>query len=106
SEVQRMNNEAAAKLAKIQRAKPRYEGGGMGGGDFKGLNDVPEAYPTAIELPANEEPPNFPPPPPNKSPPPRQSYESGHHDTLEVPGHKKTPSPRSSTENQSRHSPR
>jgi hypothetical protein len=107
SEVQRMNNEAAAKLAKIQRAKARYEGGGMGEGDFKGLNDVPEAYPTAIELPANEEPPNFPPPPPpNKSPPPRQSYESGHHDTLEVPGHKKTPSPRSSAENQSRHSPR
>jgi len=103
SEIQRMNVEAAVKLAKIHRAKGRFEGErmGMSGGDYKGLSDVPEAYPGAVELPAD-----IPAPAPNRTPPPRPSYESGHHDTLEVPGIKKTPSPRSSAENQSRYSPK
>lgn len=107
SEVQNMNLEAAAKLGKIQRAKLRVErdestGLGMAAADYKfnSLSDVPEAYPNAVELPA--EIPILPP----RSPPPRPSYESGHHDTLEVPGIKKTPSPRSSSENQSRLSPK
>ena len=98
SEVQRMNLEAAAKLAKIHRAKSRFDKDDMGGRNFKDLPDVPEAYPTAVELPAEI------PTQPPRSPPPRPSYESGHHDTLEVPSHHKTPSPRSSNENQSRHS--
>jgi hypothetical protein len=104
SEIQRLNLEAAAKLAKIHRAKARFEveRTGMGGiGDYKGLQDVPEAYPTAIELPAE-----VPAAAPSRTPPPRPSYESGHHDTLEVPGSRKTPSPRSSGENHSRPSPR
>lgn len=108
SEIQRMNLEAAAKLAKIHRAKSRFDNERTGtmrdSGEYKGLDDVPEAYPTAIELPA-EVPVSF---TPTRTPPPRPSYESGHHDTLEVPGHKKTPSPRASSENHSspRHSPR
>ncbi|KAK0121553.1 hypothetical protein ONS95_009843 [Cadophora gregata] len=103
SEVQRMNIEAAAKLAKILRAKARFEsekmGGGMGSYQDMSLPDVPEAYPNAVELPAEI------PFQPARSPPPRPSYESGNHDTLEVPGYKQTPSPRSSAENHSRHSP-
>ncbi len=102
SEIQRLNVEAAAKLAKIHRAKARFEGErtGMGSGDYKSLQDVPEAYPTAIELPAE-----VPVLSPSRTPPPRPSYESGHHDTLEVPGSRKTPSPRSSADNHSRPSP-
>jgi hypothetical protein len=109
SDVQRMNIDAAAKLGKIHRAKIRFErerdgGPGMfdkGRYEYKGLPDVPEAYPNAVELPAE-----MPLPPPPRSPPPRPSYESGHHDTLEVPSAHKTPSPRSSHENQSRQSPK
>ncbi|KAH6724669.1 acyl transferase/acyl hydrolase/lysophospholipase [Leptodontidium sp. MPI-SDFR-AT-0119] len=103
SEVQRMNIEAAAKLAKILRAKARFESektGGMMSYQDMALPDVPEAYPNAVELPADI------PIQPARSPPPRPSYESGHHDTLEVPGYKQTTSPRTSAENQSRHSPR
>ncbi|TAQ90951.1 hypothetical protein B7494_g689 [Chlorociboria aeruginascens] len=99
SEVQRMNLEAAAKLAKIHRAKLRFEGtaktiGAAGG--YKDLADVPEAYPMAVELPADM------PPQPTHSPPPRPSYESGHHDNLEVPHQRQTPtiSPRSSSDTQ------
>ncbi|KAG0652064.1 Patatin phospholipase domain-containing 8 [Hyphodiscus hymeniophilus] len=98
SEVQRMNLDAAAKLAKIHRAKARFErdSTSVGSSDYKSLADVPEAYPLAVELPA--EIPAHPP----RSPPPRPSYESGHHDTLEVPSQYQTPTPRSSHENQSR----
>lgn len=96
SEVQRMNLDAAAKLAKIHRAKQRFERDSMSSRDFKVLPDVPEAYPMAVELPAEI------PAQPPRSPPPRPSYESGYHDTLEVPSQHKTPSPRSSGENQSR----
>ena len=96
SEVQRMNLAVAAKLAKIHRAKNRFERDSQGGRDSKYLQDVPEAYPMAVELPAAV------PAQPPYSPPPRPSYESGHHDTLEVPSQHKTPSPRSSNENQSR----
>jgi hypothetical protein len=110
SDVQKMNHDAAAKLAKIHRAKARFENdarGAMGGsavggmGDYKGLQDVAEAYPTAIELPAE-----VPVSAPCRTPPPRPSYESGHHDTLAVPGKKNTPSPRTSVENHPRPSPR
>jgi hypothetical protein len=100
SEVHRMNLDAAAKLAKIHRAKARLDREATGERDFKGLPDVPEAYPMAVELPAEI------PPQPRYSPPPRPSYESGHHDTLEVPSQHKTPSPRSSGESQSRQSPK
>jgi len=97
-DVQNMTSSSAIKLAKIYRAKARFEGEGHGGGgNYKSLPDVPEAYPTAVELPAEI------PTQPQRSPPPRPSYESGHHDTLEVPGQQKTPSPRSSSENQTRY---
>jgi len=103
SEVQRMNVDASAKLAKIHRAKARFErdmNGGSEERESKNLTDIPEAYPMAVELPAEVL------PQPRYSPPPRPSYESGHHDTLEVPSAYKTPSPRSSGENQSRPSPK
>jgi hypothetical protein len=104
SEVQRMNLEVAAKLAKIYRAKARSDretSGGMSDGGYNdALPDIPEAYPMAVELPADI------PAHPPRSPPPRPSYESGHHDTLEVPRQHKTPSPRSSNENQARQSPK
>jgi hypothetical protein len=102
SEVQNMNVEAAAKLSKIHRAKLRWENNATmaAGGDYKSFPEIPEPYPTAIELPGDS--PMMPP----RSPPPRPSYESGQHDTLEVPSIRKTPSPRSSSENQSRPSPR
>ncbi len=97
SEVQRMNLEAAAKLAKIHRAKLRHEAertsGIFSGNEYKGpLSNIPEAYPNAIELPAEVP---FQPP---RSPPLRPSYESGRHDNLEVPSSHRTPSPRSSSE--------
>ncbi len=97
SEVQRMNIGAAAKLAKIHKAKLRFEADRNDAvPTYKNhsLSDVPEAYPGAVELPADI------PAQPRYSPPPRPSYESGHHDTLEVPSNKRTPSPRSSSENQ------
>ncbi|RDW92222.1 hypothetical protein BP5796_01616 [Coleophoma crateriformis] len=102
SEIQNMNHDAAVKLAKIHRAKARFERGEATAatGEYKYLQDVPEAYPNAIELPA--EVPDMP-AQPQRTPPPRpsyESYESGHHDTLEVPRKHKTPSPRSSNENQ------
>ncbi|KAF4633916.1 hypothetical protein G7Y89_g4203 [Cudoniella acicularis] len=102
-EVQRMTSEAAVKLAKIYRAKARFESEGQGSsaGVYKSLPEVPEAYPGAVELPADI------PSQPQRSPPPRPSYESGRHEALEVPRKKQTPSPRSSAENQARHqSPR
>ncbi|KAK2624988.1 hypothetical protein QTJ16_005357 [Diplocarpon rosae] len=104
SDVQRMNLEVAAKLAKILRAKARHEnektGGLLGHYPSRPPPDVPEAYPNAIELPADV-PIQF-----ARSPPPRPSYESGNHDSLEmIPGHQQTPSPRTSRENPPRHSP-
>lgn len=105
-EIQNSTWEAAAKLAKIHRAKMRFEAERTGGDYYRPLpqqplQDVPEAYPTAVELPAD-----IPLPQPPRSPPPRPSYESGHHDTLEVPRNRKTPSPRTSSENQSYTSPK
>lgn len=115
---QQMISESAVKLAKIHRAKLRFEneGGEMSGvgggaaGHYKSLPDVPEAYPNAVELPADIP---IAPLVPRRSPPPRPSYESGHHDTLAVPHPNQTPSPRSSSENKTRpyssgqlHSPR
>jgi len=96
SDIQRMNLEAAAKLAKIHRAKLRWDGQThrASSGSNKALPDVPEANPLAVELPAEVVPltPNS-----NKySPPPRASYESGHHDTLEVLDPARPLSPRSS----------
>jgi hypothetical protein len=92
SESQRMNHDAAAKLAKIYRAKLRFEGVGVGPGRLKDLQEVPEANPMAVELPAD-----IPLQPSPRSPPARPSYESGH-ETLEVPRQRKTPSPRTSAE--------
>lgn len=104
-EVQNSTWEAATKIAKIHRAKLRFEAEKTGD-DYKGLPhtplaDVPEAYANAVELPAD-----IPLPQPPRSPPPRPSYESGHHDTLEVPRNKKTPSPRTSSEAHSYVSPK
>jgi hypothetical protein len=108
SEVQRMNIDAAAKLAKINRAKLRYERDidrMASDYDFKShqtdMSGVPDPYPNAVELPA--EMPIIQPP---HSPPSRSSYESGYHETLEVPGRRKTPSPRSSNEHHVHISPR
>ncbi|KAH8589470.1 patatin-like phospholipase [Bisporella sp. PMI_857] len=100
TEVKKMNDDAAHKLGKIFFAVKRQEReNSLAALDnrplsiYKTLPDVPEAHPLAIELPAEV------PPQPPRSPPPRPSYESGHHDTLEVPGQRqKTPSPRSSSE--------
>lgn len=111
SEVQKMNCEASVKLAKIIRAKQRFEREGNSNAgeqagqrhEYKHLQDVPEAYPNAVELPAEM------PPPLQHSPPLRPSYESGRYDNLEVPSKLQpgSPSPRSSSENQPlRHSPR
>jgi len=107
AQVQKMNIEAASKLAKILRAKARFER--EQAGDFSGttissssgnrhsfykdLADVPEAYPTAIELPAEIVPLQ-----PRSSPPLRPSYESGRNDNLEVPSQLLPGSPRSSGE--------
>lgn len=88
-EVKIMNDEAATKLAKIHRAKLRFDrdGGIAPPTGYKDhLADVPEAYPTAVELPADI------PLQTPISPPPRPSYESGHHDTLEIRS-KPLPSP-------------
>ncbi|KAH6674259.1 acyl transferase/acyl hydrolase/lysophospholipase [Halenospora varia] len=109
SESQRMTCEAAVKLAKIHRAKSRFENEGLGStsgaGAYKSLPEVPEAYPGAVELPA-EIPMNFP-VQPQRSPPLRPSYESGRNEALEVPRRKQSPSPRSSSEHQSHYqSPR
>jgi len=103
TEVQSMNISAAAKLARIHRAKARFEHAHDGLGidstigsnpsTYKTIPGIPEAYPTAVELPAVV-PENFSPPLPH-SPPPRPSYDSGH-DILEAPTTKSTPSPRSS----------
>ncbi|CZT40253.1 related to calcium-independent phospholipase A2 [Rhynchosporium secalis] len=104
SDVQKMSVEAAAKLAKILRAKARFDNEKTGGGPSlmsyqdMPLADVPEAYPNAVELPGDI------PVLPARSPPPRPSYESGHHDNLEVPGYNQTPSPRSSAEKQAKFS--
>lgn len=105
TEVRRMNDEAAVKLAKIHRAKLRFDrdsGIAPTVGDYKGhLEGVPEGNPLAVELPAEI------PARPAYSPPPRPSYESGHHDSLAVPRKPHhSPSPRSSSENQPHHSPK
>lgn len=92
SEVKTMNDQAAVKLAKIHRAKLRFDrdSGIMPPPSRRKehLDDVPEAYPTAVELPAEV-----------PSTPPRSSYDSGHHDTLEVPDiHRYSYSQRASVE--------
>jgi hypothetical protein len=105
--VEWMAFEAATKLAKIHRAHERFERDGdvyRSSGYYKDFTDVPEANPMAVELPADFSYPQQ----PSHSPPPRPSYESyssGHHDTLEVPGQYK-PSPRTSSENNSLQSPK
>ncbi|CAG8974199.1 hypothetical protein HYALB_00007362 [Hymenoscyphus albidus] len=98
---QQMVAESAVKLAKIHRAKLRYESdgemSGVGGATshhYKSLPDVPEAYPNAVELPADI--PTNTPTITRMSPPPRPSYESGHIDNLAVP------SPRTSSEHKIR----
>lgn len=66
-EVQKISHDAAAKLAKIYKAKMRHEGR-----DTKtDLMDIPEANPIAIELPAEV-------PTQPQRVAPRPSYESGH----------------------------
>lgn len=105
SEIKAMNDQAAVKLAKIHRAKLRFDrenGAAPPPNRYKDhLDDVPEAYPTAVELPA--EVPSTPP----RSPQTRPSYDSGHHDTLSVPDqHRFSYSQRTSVESQSRISPR
>lgn len=89
NEIKAKNDSAAVKLAKIHRAKLRFDresGVAVPPSRHKEhLDDVPEAYPTAVELPADV--PSTPP----QSSPPRPSYESGHHDTLEVPDQHRLP---------------
>ncbi|KAF7954085.1 hypothetical protein EAE96_005218 [Botrytis aclada] len=114
SDVQKMNIEAAVKLSKIHRAIQRANGHmripsmGNRGESYKNLPDVPEANPLAVELPAE-----VPPLTPLSgnaawTPSPRPSYESGHHDSLEVAplsSIKNDPfSPVSSPDHQSPHS--
>jgi hypothetical protein len=106
SQVQQMTGAAAVKMAKIHRAKARFENegpaalaGGSGGGAsgaYKDLPDVPEAYPGAVEMLADV------PVMPQRSPPLRPSYESGRNDALEVPNANGTVSPRTSQENYAR----
>ena len=101
SEIKAMNDQVGVKLAKIHRAKLRFDrenGAALPPSRHKGhLDDVPEAYPTAVELPAEVP----------STPPLRSSYDSGHHDTLEVPDkHRFSYSQRASVESQSRMSPR
>lgn len=82
NEVKTMNDQAAVKLAKIHRAKLRFDresGIAVPSRYREFLEDVPEAYPNAVELPAEV------PSPPPQSPLQRPSYESGNHDNLEVP---------------------
>jgi hypothetical protein len=73
-EVQRMNLDAAAKMARIHKANGRF----AARDPQKDLANVPEAYPLAVELPADV-PMQVP-----QSPPARPSYESGQ-DQLAVP---------------------
>lgn len=103
-DVKRMNDEAAHKLGKISRATRRSQrdrDSHMSISGYKNLPDVPEAYPMAVELPAEV------PMQPTREAPPRPSYESGHHDTLEVPSAAYV-SPRTSNDQVARqhHSPR
>jgi len=94
SDVQRMNIDCAAKMAKIFRARvrvglePGFEGYGNSHEDHgdrlgtgKKLPNVPEADPMAVELPAGDVPIQM---QPRRSPPPRPSYESGQ-ENLAVP---------------------
>jgi hypothetical protein len=105
NEIKAKNDSAALKLAKIHRAKLRFDresGAALPPSRHKEhLDDVPEAYPTAVELPA--EVPSTPP----QSPPSRLSYESGHHDNLEVPDrHRLSYSQRASVDSIAKLSPR
>lgn len=89
-EVQKMNHDAAAKLAKIYKAKMRLEGR-----DTKSdLMDIPESNPLAVELPAEV------PPQPQRGAP-RPSYESGQ-ESLHVQSLR--PSPRTSGEHHRKNS--
>jgi hypothetical protein len=81
-EVQKLNHDAAAKLAKIHRSKARLEGREV----RNGLADVPEAYPMAIELPAEVPVQAL----PERSAPPRPSYESGQ-EMLTIPHTRASP---------------
>jgi hypothetical protein len=82
AEVQRMNQDAAAKLARIHRAKARLEGREV----RADLADIPEAYPMAVELPA--EVPVF--SQPDRSALSRPSYENGQ-EMLTVPHTRASP---------------
>lgn len=103
-EVQRMNLDAAAKLAKIHFAKARLDfraGGRNDSNNNSMLADVPESF--AVELPAEV-------PPLQRIPPPRPSYESGN-ESLVVPtgppssnNHNHNYSPRSSSDSR-QHTP-
>lgn len=103
-QVQHMNISAAAKLAKIMRAKARFEHERTADDDKPVLAELPDAFANAAELPADV--PLF----PARAPPPRSSYESGHHETLEVPGSSPgappSPSSRASHEHPTRPGPR
>jgi hypothetical protein len=95
TEVQKLNHNAASRLARIHLAKLREEGRGMSVQDRRkfGLEDVQEApYPSfATELEAEV-------PPPSqrmRTPPSRASYDYGAQDNLQLPGQGNT-SPRTS----------
>lgn len=98
-DVQRMNLDAAAKLAKIHFAKQRLEGRTAKAQD--GLADVPEASvlqdPLAVELPAEV-------PPPQRVAPNRPSYENGS-ESLAVRPPVPTHSPRSSSDSRRQKTP-
>jgi hypothetical protein len=92
-EEQKMVQGASSKLAKIHFAKQRWERMSQSAPDM--AQTVPDiALPLAVELPGDMplvSPTSY------HTPPSRQSYESGHHDMLNVRG-TTTPSPRSSGE--------
>lgn len=104
-EVQKLNNTAAAKLAKIHRAKLRWEqhdqriadansAVGSNASSYKSFANVPDDYPLAVELPGSQ---------PSMLPPGlrnaavRNSIDSAQRETLEVPSASTTP-PRLSAE--------
>ncbi|EHK97870.1 putative Calcium-independent phospholipase A2-gamma [Glarea lozoyensis 74030] len=107
SHVQQMTGAAAVKMAKIHRAKARFENEGAASltvgasgagaaGVYKDLPDVPEAYPGAVEMLADI------PIMPQRTPPLRPSYESGRNDALEVPNANTSTPPRVSQESYGR----
>lgn len=92
SEINQMNQSAAAKLARIHRANLRHFGGFDAPKNPQILPEIPEPDPNVIEMPA-EIPESY----LHATPPSRGSYEVGKQDTLEVPP-QQTISPRTSAE--------